>query len=75
MQLLDAARSRPYTDLLATLDELVTAEEPAQQNHPGAARARYEAMAAVIDAAQAIVPERVERARWRRPHPQGRRTG
>jgi hypothetical protein len=78
MQMLDAARSRPYTDLLATLDELVSVADPVRHDGPSPARARYDAMVAVIAEAQNLPvtvedpPRRSRPAsdRWR-----GRRTG
>jgi hypothetical protein len=78
MQMLDVARSRPYTDLLATLDELVTVPDPVPHGGPSPARARYDAMVAVIAEAQNMPvtvedpPRRSRPAsdRWR-----GRRTG
>lgn len=77
MQLLDAAVSTPYTDLLATLDELVGDGEPVVLDRKAAARARFQAMADVIDAAQNLPVESAGVLRRTRPAAdrwRGRRT-
>jgi hypothetical protein len=72
MQLLDATVSTPYTDLLATLDEHVDDGQLVQLDRHAAARARFQAMAEVIDAAQSLpvavvqAPRRTTRSARRR---------
>jgi hypothetical protein len=78
MQVLDRAASTPYTDLLATLEELVEDTEPVVADRNAAARARFQAMGAVIDAAQSLPVQAVDRPlakRPRAPSRRGRRTG
>jgi hypothetical protein len=78
MQMLDAAKSRPYTDLLATLDELVTVEDPVPNGGVSPVRARYDAMVAVIAEAQNLpvtVDDPPRRARPASDRWRGRRTG
>lgn len=75
MQLLDTALSAPFTDLLATRDERVRDAEPTREDRNAAARARYDAMAAEIDAVQTVLPEAAARPRRRVRRAHGRRTG
>jgi hypothetical protein len=78
MQLLDATVSRPYTDLLAALDEHVDDGKLVELDRHAAAKARFEAMAAVIDTAQSRPVEIVDVVRRTRPaanRRRGQRTG